>query len=39
MNKAGIAGGHLGDGITFIVMGCLFVWLSYKQKTPKKFLA
>jgi hypothetical protein len=38
MSKTGIAGGHLGDEITFIVMGCFFVWMGYKQKSPKKIL-
>jgi hypothetical protein len=38
MNKTGIAGGNLGDGITFVLMGCFFVWLGYKQKSPKKIL-
>jgi hypothetical protein len=30
--------GHLGDGITWILMGSGFVWLGFKQKTPKKIL-
>ena len=38
MNKTGIAWGHIGDGITVIIAGCFFLWLGYKQKSPKTIL-
>jgi len=30
--------GYLGDGITFMLLGGIFVWLGQKQKSPKKIL-